>query len=176
MFVKRKVHLIACGGTALTLLSIKSSTKDIDFVVPDEKEYEYLTRTIQQLGYAPVTAAGWGRAGESFVFDLFPGKRIHTTELLESPLEKENHMFFKEYSHLYIGILNYDDLLASKLFRGASVDFEDCLALVKAKHQEINLASFEKKYRELARYDIAESRVMGHLEHFLKMLKKEGLG
>jgi len=29
-FIKRKVHLIACGGTALTLLDIKPSTKDVD--------------------------------------------------------------------------------------------------------------------------------------------------
>ncbi|MEK6681720.1 MAG: hypothetical protein AABY79_07115 [Nitrospirota bacterium] len=28
-FLKRRVHLIACGGTALTLLGIKASTKDI---------------------------------------------------------------------------------------------------------------------------------------------------
>ena len=35
-----KVHLIACGGTAMTLLDIKDSTKDIDFVVPKENEYK----------------------------------------------------------------------------------------------------------------------------------------
>ncbi len=29
-YLKRKVHLIACGGTALTLLGVKDSTKDID--------------------------------------------------------------------------------------------------------------------------------------------------
>ena len=29
-FLKRDVHLIACGGTALTLLGIKDSTKDVD--------------------------------------------------------------------------------------------------------------------------------------------------
>jgi len=34
-FIKRKVHLIACGGTALTLLGIKPSTKDVDFIVPE---------------------------------------------------------------------------------------------------------------------------------------------
>ncbi len=33
-FFKRKVHLIACGGTAMTLLGVKESTKDIDFMVP----------------------------------------------------------------------------------------------------------------------------------------------
>jgi len=33
-FLKRKVHLVACGGTALTLMDIKPSTKDVDFMVP----------------------------------------------------------------------------------------------------------------------------------------------
>lgn len=42
-YLKRKVHLIACGGTAMTLLGIKDSTKDIDLIVPDVKEYGYLT-------------------------------------------------------------------------------------------------------------------------------------
>ncbi|MEW6079742.1 MAG: hypothetical protein AB1724_18190 [Thermodesulfobacteriota bacterium] len=40
-FLKRKVHLIACGGTALTLLDIKASTKDVDFLVPNEKEHRH---------------------------------------------------------------------------------------------------------------------------------------
>jgi hypothetical protein len=30
-----KIHLIACGGTALTLLGFKESTKDVDFLVPN---------------------------------------------------------------------------------------------------------------------------------------------
>ena len=34
-FLKRKVHLIACGGTAMTLLDVKASTKDVDFMVPN---------------------------------------------------------------------------------------------------------------------------------------------
>ena len=35
-FLKRKVHLIACGGTAMTLLGVKPSTKDVDFMAPRE--------------------------------------------------------------------------------------------------------------------------------------------
>ncbi|HJX34336.1 MAG TPA: hypothetical protein VJ373_04100, partial [Desulfatiglandales bacterium] len=36
------VKLIGSGGTALTLLGIKESTKDIDMIVPVRKEYERL--------------------------------------------------------------------------------------------------------------------------------------
>ena len=81
-FLKKKVHLIACGGTALTLLGVKDSTKDIDFIVPVEAEYDYLIKVLQDLGYQQKTGSGWVRSGEAYIFDLFRGKRIHTTELL----------------------------------------------------------------------------------------------
>ena len=50
-FLRRKVHLVACGGTALTLMDIKPSTKDVDFMVPVEPEYRYLIKTLKDLGY-----------------------------------------------------------------------------------------------------------------------------
>ena len=40
-FLKRRVHLVACGGTALTLLDIKASTKDIDLLVPETKDFSH---------------------------------------------------------------------------------------------------------------------------------------
>ena len=39
-FLNKKVHLIACGGTALTLLGVKESTKDVDMLVPVDQEYD----------------------------------------------------------------------------------------------------------------------------------------
>ena len=84
-FLKRRVHLIACGGTAITLQGIKNTTKDVDFMVPREAEYEYLIKTLQQLGYQPRTGAGWKKPNDPYIFDLYRGNKIHTTELLESP-------------------------------------------------------------------------------------------
>ncbi len=100
-FLKRKVHLIACGGTALTL--------------------------------------------------------------------------FKEFSHIYLGILNYYDLITSKLFRGTSVDIDDSLMLLKSKRNEININQLKKHYEETAKYEIAQDKVIKYLENFMDILKKEGL-
>lgn len=172
-FLKRKIHLIACGGTALTLLDIKPSTKDVDLIVPVETEYRYLIRMLKDLGYEQTTGSGWRKKGDIFIFDLFPGKRIHTTELLESPLEDGNHIFLKEFSHLYIGILNEYDLIASKLFRGTDVDFEDCLMLVKARRDKIDIKHLERHVLELAGFDTSEERIAKNLEHFLNLLQKE---
>jgi hypothetical protein len=118
--------LLPAAEHALTLLDIKPSTKDVDFIVPVELEYKYLIRTLKDLGYRQTTGSGWQRKEDVFIFDLFPGKRIHTTELLETPLKEGNHILLKEFSHFYIGVLNDYDLIASKLFRGSTVDFDDC--------------------------------------------------
>ena len=78
-FLSRRVHLVACGGTALTLLGIKPSTKDIDLIVPEEKEYQYLIGILKDLGYEQVTGSGWSK-DKGFVFDLFTQCIANTTQ------------------------------------------------------------------------------------------------
>lgn len=173
-FLKRKVHLIACGGTALTLLDVKASTKDIDLFVPVTEECRYLIKTLKDLGYKSASGAGWAR-DDGFIFDLFPGKRIHTTELLESPLDSGNNISVKEFTHIYLGVLNYYDIIISKLFRGTSVDMEDCLMLMRAKSKEINIEKLTDRFNETASYDVSEDRVRKNLEHFKRLAEKERL-
>lgn len=173
-FLKRKVHLIACGGTAMTLLGVKESTKDIDLMVPIEKEREYLLKLLLELGYKNVTGWGWAR-DDGFVFDLFRGKSIHTTELLESPLDMNNHVLVKEFSHIYLGVLNTSDILISKLFRSTQVDVDDCLMLVKHEGSRINWKALEARYRDTAAYDVSEGVVMKNWEHFVRQAKEKGL-
>jgi hypothetical protein len=173
-FLKKRIHLISCGGTALTLLGIKASTKDVDLMVPNVGEYDYLIKILKQLGYKPASGWGWRRE-DGFVFDLFRGKCIHTTELLESPLNKGNHILIKEFSHIYLGALNYYDIIISKLFRATQVDIDDCLSLLKAKRKEIDLKFLEERFRETAYFDVSEDKINKNFEHFLKILRKEGL-
>ena len=111
--------------------------------------------------------------GEPFIFDLFSGRRIHTTELLDDPLQTGHHTVFKEFSHLYVGILNEYDLIASKLFRGTDVDFEDSLMLVKTRKNFIDIQFLEKHAKELAFYDVGELRIKGQIARFIKILKEE---
>lgn len=169
-FLKRKVHLIACGGTAMTLMGVKPSTKDIDLMVPEEKEHEYLVKTIKQLGYKTASGSGWSRDG-GFIYDLFPGNKVHTTELLESPLEEGNNMLINEFSFIYLGTLNYYDLIISKLFRGNAVDFEDCVTLYKARKREINIGTLKDRCHETASFDISEKMININLDHFLDPIK-----
>lgn len=173
-FLKRKVRLIACGGTALTLIGVKDSTKDIDFIIPIEKEYDYLINTLKNLGYKNTSGVGWSRE-EEFTFDLFRGNKVHTTELLESPLEKGNNILLKEFTYIYVGILNYYDIIISKLFRGTGVDFDDCLDLIKFKREDINLEMLKERFLETSSYEIAQDRVNKNLNSFLRLIMKEGI-
>ena len=159
----------------MTLLQVKISTKDIDFMIPRENEYDYLIKILKTLDYEQVTGSGWQRKGDIFRFDLFKGNRIHTTELLESPLNPGNHSLLKEYNRLYIGILNEYDLIASKLMRGTAVDFEDCLMLMKSVGRRIDINRLVSHYRELTSYDIAEARLVVHIDRFIELLKEENI-
>lgn len=173
-FLKKKVHLIACGGTAMTLLGVKAATKDIDLIAPKLAEYEYLIATLKQLGYTSVTGWGWSR-DEGFIFDIFRGKRVHTTELIDSPLTKDKHYVVKEYNRIYLGVLNYYDIIISKLFRSAHVDIDDCLALLRSKKEAIDIKRLDKRFRATASFDVSEDKVIKNWEHFQKMMEKEGL-
>jgi hypothetical protein len=157
-FLKRKVHLIACGGTAMTLIGVKPSTKDVDFIAPKVREHDYLTKQLKSLGYKQATGSGWKRDGEDFQFDIFRGNRIHTTELLNSPLEEGRHSILMEFSYLYIGVLNDYDLISSKLMRGTRVDFEDCLRLADARREEIDIERLIHHFHEMVSCDVAKYR------------------
>jgi hypothetical protein len=149
--------------------------KSVDFMVPNLREYEYLVRTMKDLGYEPTTASGWKKTGGIFQFDIFREHRIHTTELLVSPLEEGRHTLLKEYSHLYIGVLNDYDLISSKLMRGTSVDFDDCLNLVAAHRGDIDIEELVEHFNELVSYDVSVDRIRPHMESFLETLKDRGL-
>jgi len=175
-FLKRKVHLIACGGTAMTLFGVKPSTRDVDFMTPNIKEYVYLTKQLKDLGYKQVSGSGWQHAKDNFHFDLFRRNFIHTTELLASPLEEGRHTTLVEFSHLYIGILNDYDLITSKLMRGTKVDFEDCLMLVKAHILDFNFGTLTTRFDEMLLYNtVGEERIRQNFASFVEIMKEEGL-
>jgi len=174
-FLKRRVHLVACGGTAMTLLEVKSSTRDVDFMIPDPGEYKYLIRQLEDIGYKPTTASGWQRGGDAFRYDIFCGNRIHTTELLRSPLEEGRHTLLQEYSYLYVAVLNDYDLISSKLMRGTNVDFNDCVSLFAAHQGQIDINKLIDHFNELVDYDVGENRIRPHMDSFMEMLKEKDL-
>ena len=163
-----RVSLIACGGTALTLLKIKESTRDIDFTVSMHKEYDRLMKFLGDLGYEE---KGGGLAHDddpNFIYQFWCGNKVFTTDLLDSPLDPGNHILIKRWSHIYLGALNLTDLIVTKMFRGTSVDRDDCIAAFATG--KVNAEKLLERYSETARYDLNPEKMM---KNFLYLV--EGL-
>jgi hypothetical protein len=140
-------------------------------MVPDSGEYTYLLRMLEDLGYTRIGGHSW-KMDDVFIFDIYSGNFIHTTELLESPLNHGNHVLIKEYSHIYLGALNDYDLIISKLFRGTSIDIEDCLTLFEGRHGEIDTISLEVRFKKAAKYVIGEEKCHKTFEIFMEQAKE----
>lgn len=167
-----KIHLIACGGTALTLLGYKPSTVDVDFVIPVEKEHKRLLKFLAQAGYEQRGGHRWQRPGEVIVFDLFAGNYVYTTGLLDSPLDEGRHRKIREFKKIYLGALNPVDLIITKLFRGSEVDFQDCEILFRS--EKIDMSVLDERYRETASYETGEAKALRNLELFKKRVETRG--
>ncbi|MSR77270.1 MAG: hypothetical protein EXS63_03445 [Candidatus Omnitrophica bacterium] len=164
-----KIHLIACGGTALTLLGHKASTVDVDFIIPEESEYQRLVYFLRQAGYEQLSAHRWKRQGEVILFDLFPGSSVYTTSLLDSPLKPGLNRMVREFKKIYLGVLNSIDLIITKLFRGHEVDFQDCQLLVQK--ELVDTKALVDRYQETAKYETGEAKVLRNLELFLQRIQ-----
>ncbi len=168
-----KVNLIGCGGTALTLLEIKESTKDIDFIVPVGKEYERLMKFLRSLGYEE---KGGGLAHPDdplFLYQFWVGSRVFTTDLLDSPLDPGKNIPIKKWKHIYLGALNLQDLIITKMFRGMQVDVDDCVAVFATS--EIDPEELLKRYAEAAKYDLNPERMLQNFVAFTEALLEKGL-
>ena len=168
---RTKVHLIACGGTALTLLGFKESTKDVDLLVPNLNEYKRLVTFLKQAGYQQSTSYGWRRPEETVIYDLYAGNRVYQTELPDSPLKRGGNQKIREWKKIYLGVLNPIDLIITKMFRGTPVDLEDCLALLRK--EKVSLKTLKQRYEETAKYDVSETRALKNLGLLLKRYHEE---
>lgn len=169
-YLPRKVRVVACGGTALTLQDLKESTKDVDFLIPDEEEHKALLRTLERLHYRQVTGRGWAR-DDGFIFDLFPGKVVFQTELLDSPLDEGRHIPIRAFKKLSVSALNDLDLIISKMFRCTDVDVDDCLRLIKGRGKDFDLEKLRERYKETAQYELQTDQMMKQLDYLLEKLK-----
>jgi len=59
------MHLMALSS----FWGVFQSTKDIDLIIPEEREYVYLVKKLEDLGYENTTATGWTK-NKGFIFDL----------------------------------------------------------------------------------------------------------
>ncbi|MHC4103721.1 MAG: DUF6036 family nucleotidyltransferase [Planctomycetota bacterium] len=163
-----RVKLIACGGTAMTLLNIKESTKDIDFIVPIESQHDRLMTFLREIGYDDGKGGLQHPEDPNFIYQFWRGNQVFTTQLLESVLSKGNHSLIKKWSHIYLGVLNLLDLIITKMFRGTSVDVEDCISVFKTGNVDPELLL--ERYANAALYDLNPLKMITNYYYFSEKL------
>jgi len=142
-YVEIKIKIYALGGTALTLLNIKKSTLDVDINIETNREYEYLSKLFEEIGFEKSEGIRW-TTQEGLAFDLFHGSNIHGTMLLPDCLSLSK--FIKFFGNIELYTLPLEDIIISKLARGDSRDFEDIKAMLNK--EKISLQYLIKRYKK----------------------------
>lgn len=169
--LKRQVLVVACGGTALTLLGHKESTKDVDFLVPRQRELKELVRALRSLGYSEHTSTKFLHPRGTWLFELNPGQTIFQTELLDPVDRPGQHSVAKQIGKVTVAVLNSYDLIISKMFRGDQVDVEDSITLLQ--HETLDITALAKRYKETADYYFDPAKVKQNLGYLIIDMKRE---
>jgi len=168
-----KVNLIGCGGTALTLLEIKESTKDIDMIVPVQKEYEKFITFLRSIGYHEKGNSLAHPNDPNFLYQFWTGNRVFTTELIDSPLEQGKNIPIKKWRHIYLGALNLQDLIITKMFRGTQVDIDDCVSAFASS--SMDPVALLERYTEAAKYDLNPEKMLANFIIFAEVLAEKSM-
>ena len=137
--MKRKITLVAVGGTAMTLLGLKPSTRDVDFCISSEYKKEF------------------GKSiGKTFRVDLFFDGYIFSEQLPEDYAEKSKEILVLR--NITLKALSPVDIVVTKSARLNARDEEDIRAIAKyVKKEELvvrfnqvvgTYAGKEEDYRE----------------------------
>ncbi len=123
-----EVTLVAVGGTAMTLLGLKSSTIDIDFCLrkADKKMFEKVIN----------------KKDKQWKIDLFVDGYIFSEQLPADYLSKSKEI--KRMEHIVLKALDPIDIIITKAARLNARDEEDIAALIPFVQKKDLLNRFEK--------------------------------
>lgn len=132
--LKKKIILIAAGGTAMALLKLKPSTRDIDFTLPKE-DYEEFEKTLKKIPHG-------------FKIDSWPDGYIFSQQLPADYLDKSIPIEFNA-KNIELRALHPIDIIATKIGRLDERDIEDIKECIKQHNltkQEITNRSKQVEY------------------------------
>jgi hypothetical protein len=145
-----EIEFLAIGGTAMVLKNIKESTKDIDFLTT--ANYEKIKKLFELAGLREVSNSKicniWYL--ESIRIDIFYDDFIMGTALPED--SKELSEYIKTIGKLKLYILNWYDIIITKIARSESRDIKDIIEIIKS--QNINFNKLKKRYYDLAKVSL----------------------
>ncbi len=146
-----KIVLVAAGGTAMTLLGVKPSTRDIDFTGPADD--------------ISVFRATLGKVPHGMKVDTWPGGQVFTQILPADYLQKSKKL--KAITNIELRALHPVDIVVSKLGRLDDRDEQDIKACIRKS--KLSKAAVAKRASEVAYVgnpEIFEYNIQYALRHF----------
>ena len=141
-----RITLIAVGGTAMTLLDIKKSTRDIDFTAPTE-DYREFRKILDKTPHGfEIHVWPYGTVFSQFLPNDYEDKSITITQL----------------NHITLKALNPIDIVVTKIGRldpRDLEDIEDCIQKkrlsknqIKERAEKIQYVGKEETYKTNLKY------------------------
>ena len=123
--LKKKIVLVAVGGTAMTLLGLKPSTIDVDFCIASEDKRHFEAAL-----------------DKKFKVDIFVDGYIFSEQLPDDYIEKSKDVL--ELDKIWLKVLSPVDIVITKSARLNARDEEDIRAIAKYVEREELVKRFEK--------------------------------
>lgn len=159
----QEIELYAIGGTAMILKNIKETTKDIDFLT-DEKQ-ERIRKLFVLAGLREEQSSGMCNIWylEDLRIDLFYNEQIMGFSLPDDWKEKSEKI--KNIGKVKLFILNWEDIIITKIARNEERDIEDIKRIIKT--QKIDFEKLKKRY-----YDNAKESIISDYDLKFRALEK----
>lgn len=129
--IKAPITLIAVGGTAMTLLGLKDTTKDVDFCTGTKKDYDIIKAIIE-------------KSDSRIRVDLFREGYIFSVQLPENYARLARPVK-TSFGNVKLKTLHPMDLIISKTDRLNERDIEDIEVLIKS----VNKAKLQQRYKQV---------------------------
>lgn len=159
-----EIELFAIGGTAMVMASIKAATRDIDFLTP--MEYNSFRAMMERAGlkedaHSSALCGKWHI--DSVRMDIFFGEMIMGIPLSTHWRKKSQHI--KKIGKISLNILDWEDIIITKIARSEERDVEDIIAIIK--HENLDAKKIKEHY-----YARAETALIQDYDVKFKYLEK----
>lgn len=137
-----ELEFFALGGTAMVLKGIKEATKDIDFLttaLPEKIKQLFLLAGLKEVNTSQLCNTWYL---DTLRIDIF-----YNAFILGYPLPNDWKILsehIKNIGSLKLFILNWYDIIITKIARSERRDIDDSIAIIK--HQHLDFQKLKKRY------------------------------
>ena len=157
-----ELELFAMGGTAMVLKGIKESTKDIDFL--STARYARIKELFTLAGLQEESNSQlcniWHLG--NIRIDIFYSAFILGFSLPPDWKELSEHI--KNIGKIKLFILNWYDIIITKIARSERRDVDDSIAIIK--HEKLDFQKLKERY-----YEYAETAIISEYDYKFKHLE-----